>query len=283
MIKFLKHTLIFLILLLMVNWTLKIILNNIYFKEYQEVDLNSEIYILADSHGDALGEFRKDNIYNFSAPSDSYLDMRIKLEYLIKHSKISTLIITVDNHTLSPYREESNNKDRSAYFTSSSNYPNYFDFVANKFLYPNLVILSPQYGTLIKRYILSLTRGENSNSSWLNKTEKERKTASLKRFEKQFEFEQNSPILREELMRILKLSKQNNLKLIGLKFPVSKDYDELQQTKNYGSDRIFRDRNIPVIEFEDFNINNITFFKDQDHLSKKGADIFKQELLDLFK
>lgn len=283
--KFVKHVLIFLAVLLVINGIFKIILNEIYFDDYQKVNLKNKIYLLADSHGDALGDFKNDEIYNFSAPSDSYFDMRKKLDYLINHSDIETVILTVDNHTLSPYRDKSNNLDRSAHFTSSSDYSNYLEFIKIKYFYQIFVILDPQYGTLLKTYGVSFfKKGKSSNSkSWSNRPDVSREKASLARFKKQFSFKKNSTILRNELLEIINLCKENDVQLIGIKFPVSKNYFELEKSKNYGSANIFLEKNIPIIELKDFNYKDNTLFKDQDHLNAKGAEIYKAELWEKLK
>lgn len=283
--KFIRHILIFLAILLVINGIFKIILNDIYFDDYQKVNLKNKIYLLADSHGNALGNFKKEEIYNFSAPSDSYYDMKNKLDYLISHSNIETLLLTVDNHTLSPYRDESNNLDRSAHFTSSSDYSNYLEFIKSKYFYQIFVFLDPQYGALLKTYCISFFKKDRSSNSisWSSITEVSREEASLERFKKQFSFKKSSSNLREELLEIINFCRENDIQLIGIKFPVSKNYIELKNSKNYGSDNIFREKNIPIIEIEDFKYKDNTLFKDQDHLNAKGAKIFKAELWKLLK
>ena len=155
--KFILKMLLFTGFLFVINLIFKKILDEIYFKEYYQVNLDSEIYLLSDSHGGALGNFNDEKIYNFSAGSDSYFDMKNKLNFLIRKSNIKTIIITVDDHTLSPYRDNSNNLDRSSFFNSREDYVSFFEFLKKKYLFQNLVLLEPKYGALLNKYLKSIS------------------------------------------------------------------------------------------------------------------------------
>lgn len=85
--------------------------------------------LLSDSHGAALGNLtEKINVYNFSMGSDSYFDMETKLIYLIKNSNVNKILIIVDDHTLSTYREKLNNIDRSSYYKSINEASSFKEF-----------------------------------------------------------------------------------------------------------------------------------------------------------
>tara|TARA_R100000935_G_scaffold9585_1_gene19420 strand:+ start:1631 stop:2488 length:858 start_codon:yes stop_codon:yes gene_type:complete len=280
--KFIIQILLFLFVLLVFNGIFKLILNDIYFDDYQQVNLNSQTYLLADSHGEALGQFSEHAFFNFSAPSDSYVDMKYKLEYLISKSDIKTLILTVDNHALSPYRDNSNNIDRSSYFTFRDDYSNFLEYLEQKYFYQIFVMFDSKYGTLLKKYLIStiVPDGFSQQNIWGEETDRYRKDASFKRSEMQFSFNYQSTKLKKELVEIIYLCKANNIKLIGIKFPLSKDYLNVPEMKNYGSDKIFQENGLEIMNFEEYFINN-NFFKDQDHLNKKGAILFKNNLIQI--
>ena len=97
-----------------------------YFKGYYEYSLAYDTYILADSHGLVLeNDSEIYGAYNFSAASDSYIDMLRKIKYLARNTNIQKVYITVDHHTLSPYRERINNTDRSTFYSTSEDYDSY--------------------------------------------------------------------------------------------------------------------------------------------------------------
>lgn len=280
---FLKKILIFSSVILVINFGIKLLLDTLYFKEYNNVYLGAETYLLSDSHGAAIGEFEDGSIYNFSSPSDSYLDIERKLEFLIKMSKIKRLLITVDEHTLSPYRSSLNNSDRSVYYSSMDDFPNIISFFWERYIKYNLVILNPKYGPIIKNYLKSLVT-INSNiedrRAWSDYSDKERQENSVKRYEKQFEFENSSKELSNSLKRIISLCKSKNIDIIGVKFPISEAYRKTIGKKNYQADFILKNYGIDIIEFNSDEFANPEYFKDQDHLNAYGAEKFKTAILD---
>ena len=125
-----------------------------YIKDYENVDLQFSSFLLADSHGTPIGDFSEEyNVHNFSGQSDSYLDMERKLNYLLRNTDVSTIYISVDDHTLSPTRENQNNLDRSVYFTNPSDFSNYFDYFNERYLKYYLTFLNERYSLVIKNFI----------------------------------------------------------------------------------------------------------------------------------
>lgn len=279
--QFLKQITIFTFLLVALNWGFASLLDKIYFNEYYEVELDKEIYILADSHGDALGNLNNGKIYNFSAASDSYRDMKIKLEFLIEYSDVETILLIVDNHTLSPYRDQLDNRDRSAHFARPHNFPTYYSYVKEKFIFPNVVLLSPKYGSIAKTYIKSLLSFSISKKcSWSELSEIEREKKAQERFEDQFSFSGPSESMENYLDEIIKICRMNRITLFGIKFPISTEYHEKMSTQNYGGDLRLQEAGIEIWDFSTYMSANQEYFKDQDHLNSKGANEFNQILKD---
>lgn len=279
--KFLLYILIFSISLLIINLIFKKILDRIYFNEYYQVDLDKEIYLLSDSHGDAIGSFGNENIYNFSKGGDSYLDMKNKLNFLIKKTNVRTIIITADDHTLSPYRETSNNSDRSAFFKSREDFTNYVDFIKEKYFFPNVVLMEPKYGVLLNKYFKTfILPSFQAEKSWnmLSQSKKEQK--SLERFEDQFDYAKSSPKLKKELLEIITISKENGIKIIGIKFPLSKQYNETMGVKSFYADSLLLNNKIKIYNFNNQNFEMDELFQDQDHLNDTGAKVFKKIFMD---
>ena len=125
--KFIIKTIYFSFILIIINVILNHYGNNIYLNNYKNYSSKFNSFLLADSHGLPLKNYtEKNGVYNFSAGSDSYFDMKRKINFLLTQTKVDTIYITVDDHTLSPYREKTNNLDRSIYFSTINDYSNVF-------------------------------------------------------------------------------------------------------------------------------------------------------------
>lgn len=280
--NFLSRILLFCFILIIINFCFKKILNRIYFDEYYKVKLNKEIYLLSDSHGGVIGDFGNGKIYNFSYGGDSYLDMKNKLNFLIKNTDVKTVIITVDDHTLSPYREYSNNYDRSSHFKSKEDFNNDVEFFKNRFLLNNLILFEPKYGVLLNQYFKSFLSLKEKKMDWSNLSEEIKIKESTERFNNQFNYNTNSSLLKTHLLDIIKLCKENNINLIGIKFPLSKSYKMILGQKSFHADKVFLKNNLRVMDFNIEELNHDIFYQDQDHLNKKGSNAFKEKFFKTF-
>lgn len=266
------------------NLIIKLTLNDIYFHDYNHVELDKNLYLLADSHGEALGNFNNSKIFNFSAASDSYYDLKLKLKFLIRKSNVKTVILTADDHMLSPYRDNANNKDRSVFFSSGSDFDNYFQYIWTRYINYNLVLLNSKYGSLIKRYLksgLSPAKTEKEEN-WDGRSKDVKRELSLKRFDKQFIYNLQSKKSREDLRGIIKLCEKHNINLVGIKFPLSKAYNQVKGNHSYMADEIFKEKNLRILNFNKLKFFQVdSLFKDQDHLNEIGAKKLRRRLIDL--
>ncbi|WP_152286635.1 hypothetical protein [Flavicella marina] len=275
MIKFIKQVLLFTLIIIIINMILNHYGNKIYLKSYAKYSLNYNSYILADSHGLGLGNnFEKHGVYNFYGASDSYFDMKKKLNFLIKNTTVDTIYISVDDHTLSKYREKKNNLDRSVIYSTPQDYESYFQYLKDKLIF-NIVFLQPKKRTLLKKYFYSTLKNSNikhnSNTSWSNKSLVEKLESSNGRFKGQFNSPTGSKNLKKTLFEIIDICRINNIELIGIKFPLSKTYLEILGDKSYGASDVFILKNLKIIDAKNRFINNDNFFLDQDHVNEKGG------------
>ena len=276
--KFLKCIVIFVVLLIIINQFLLHIANDFYFKNYEKVNLNYKTYLMSDSHGLALGDLTEDfDVYNFSEGSESYFDMCRKLKFLIRYSKIDKLLITVDDHTLSSYRESMNNIDRSAFFYEWSlkdSFNTSINSLLDKYLNRNFMLSNVKARDVIKSYFNSkLTNKYQAKKEWRFLTLNKQKENSLTRFNFQFKYEK-SKLLNSSLQDIINLCRTNNIELIGVKFPLTKEYILTLENNNFGADKLFKSRNIKIFNFKNLYKNNDDYFLDQDHLNAKGSNEF---------
>ena len=298
--KFCINILVFSILLMIPNCIFYSIVDSFYWKPYEKkVKLNFKSYLLSDSHGMPLGNFTENyGIYNFSASSDSYDDMYIKAKYLIKNSAVSRILVTVDDHTLSPYREKMNNADRSVIYTDVSDYDSYYEYLAEKYIKRYIVYFNPKCRSIVRGFlkaqISSLISGVKSNGNdeeqpfreeenWTSLTTFEQEALAKKRSRDQFPNEKISKPLTKKLEDIIALCRENNIELIGLKFPLTNDYLDVIDDKSFYADSIFRSNNIKIHDFKYLFSGNDSVFSNQDHLNKDGGRKFAKILKDTLK
>lgn len=247
--------------------------------------------LLSDSHGAAL--FKDDlkplGIINGSTGSDSYYDMYYKLKYAISQQKIDTVILTADDHTLSKYRERSNNLERSLGLSSFADYKDFLPMPHWRFLYVKSVgnylpLTNVNNSELLYRYLVAELKGigkpkkllgaERKTYGYSKLTEQQKKQRSISRMKDQFIDKETSASLKACLTEIIALCKENNIALIGLKFPLTGTYINTIQDNNYGADAFLKENNVPVIDTKTVFQTDDTLFKDQDHLSPVGSEMF---------
>jgi len=287
--KFLYQTFFFCCILLTINFILYFIGERLYTGNYKEYSLNFNSYLLSGSHGNALNDNTEEfGVYNFSDHSDSYIDMKRKLKFLIKHTHIDTVYITVEDHTLSPYREYKNNLDRSKFYKIPSDYNYLFQYYIDKYVNNYLTLLSPKTGKVIKKYYFTKLKnstffGKVNDSINIkkdfSKLSKEKKNERLlARYNEQYTFTEKSILLKQTLLEIIAICKKNNIVLIGVKFPLSKEYLELINGKSYGADKIFKKEGLLILDYKNEYISKTNYFLDEDHLNEKGGREFTKLL-----
>lgn len=276
--KFIRQVAAFLVVLSVLNFLLFFLIRGFYIKDYDEVDLDYSSYILADSHGEALGDYPENHwVHNFSGQSDSYLDMERKLNFLIRNTPIKKVYVSVDDHTLSPTRENQNNLDRSAFYTERNDFSSYWDYFHARYLNYYCVFLNDRYSLVIKNFIqkelFAFTKwgGVRSKSSWEKLSAEQQREKSRERIRNYFHPKNPSGPLSDSLMRIIALCKSKDIELVGLRFPLTKSYVDMLDEESYRADSIFRMNHIPIIDLDSIYLEQDSLFRDMDHLDRKGG------------
>ena len=280
--RFLFKTLWFCGILLLINYGLLHLVTSIYISDYTHVSFENDSYLLADSHGASLDTLPKRyGVENFSDRSDSYIDLERKLNYLVRHGSPKTIYLTADPHMLSPDREAYNNNMLSAAFTNKTDYDSFYTYVLEAKIKPNTVFFNKKYMPLLKNYAKGLLKKPNTsapNILWADKEATEKKRLSEERMQVYFSSTHTSAALKAALQRMVALCEQNNIELIGVKFPLSPTYNTMLGDKNFHADGIFRANRMPILDFQD-SLQNDLYFRDQDHLNDDGANQFCRLLL----
>lgn len=275
---------VFSLIILLLNSVLLLFSISKYHNEYKKIpDKKFKVFVLSDSHGAPLEDFtEKYNIYNFSAGSDSYFDMKRKLMYLIENEyNVDTVFITADDHTLSPYREQANNMDRSVVYSSKDDFENNYEFIKEKYIKFYLPVFQPKISPLFKSFfnsklktLLKLEVNNLKEIPWSELSKEDRVKKANHRMQSQFPYDIKSEKLKKSLLEIISICKENEIDLIGLKYPLSRSYIEVLQNKNFGADDLISSKGLKLIDKKELFKNNPELFSNQDHLNSEGGELF---------
>jgi len=286
--KFGYNIFFFLAIILLFNGILFLFAFSKYHKGYKKrPDKSFDTFILSDSHGLPLGKFsEKYNVFNFSDGSDSYFDMKRKILFLLENEyNVNTIYITVDDHSLSLYRENINNLDRSSAYSLPNEYNSYYEYIKLKYIEYYFPIFQPKIATLFKFYLKDKMKAicqPNRNSlrekDWIYLSEYEKTNNAKNRMKLQFPSDNKSFRLEKALLEIIYLCKTHGIKLIGVKFPLSNTYSKVLGNRGYGADELIAAKGLKVIDKKEIFIDNPEYFRNQDHLNTKGAKVFSKIL-----
>jgi hypothetical protein len=237
--------------------------------------------VIKDEHLNRFG------IFNFSYGSDNYIDMYFKLKFLYDNNiDVDTVFITADDHTLSEYREIKNNSWRSLFYTDYNIYRKYYNlnfisFLTRKYILYYMPLFNTNNSKLLHKRLMDALRPnyQRSNEDW-SKNKNKVKSCEQK-MNRQFPSDKKSKHLKNCLCDIIKLCNENNTVLVGIKFPIARDYLNLISDKNYYADKIFKTKNVEIIDMKELFIRNDEYFRDADHLNDLGSDKFTLKLNEL--
>lgn len=291
--KFLLNVGLFITLLTLINAYVYNLVEKTYYNDddYNKIDLSYNNFILSDSHGVPIRDnTENDNIYNFSYVTESYYDMRRKLSYIIENTKVETVFITVNDHSISKYRDISNNLDKSISFADISDYSSYWSYFKEKFMMRYITLFNPKVRSLVKVHISNLLQ-KNGNDKEINQNKNNKEWSEYShdkkwdrvenRFETQFPVYEPSIRLINELIKIINISKQNSIRLIGIKYPLSNEYIELLDNKDidFSAAQILQESGFEVYDFTNYYAKKQHYFANEDHLNELGGVALAKEFV----
>lgn len=277
---FIHKILLFALPIVLLNFLFIELTDHYYHDEYQVVDYNFESYILADSRGLCLDDdiLNKYGIYNFSAGSDSYQDIYRKLMLLIRNAKPRKIFLTVDDHTLSPYRDRSNNSDRSSQFMMFHDFNSTYEFVNTRYLLQYFPIFDSKSRDIIKIQLASILsfistplKDDYEYTPWPKMTQHEKDQISYHRVNSQFKHNNFSKKQNKYLNLILNACHFHDIEIVGIKFPLTYSYLKNLGTRSYSADEILKSREIDVLDFRNYFVSNDALFLNSDHLTVEGG------------
>lgn len=260
-------------------------------KPYQAQPFNKELntVLLADSHGGAISRevLKNQGIFKFTSSGDNYIDMYAKLTYYHENNpQLDTAFLTVDDHTLSAHKDSKNNNALSVVYMDSKYYQLAYEsgkwnYVYDKFLKRYLPLLDVNNAGLIKFAIISKYRSVfnedyGKTAEW--QVNPEKLEASISRKKDHFPSDLRSASLTQALKLIIQYCEQNNIALIGLKFPLDGTYLKVIEGEGYGADDILKKSGFDVIDLKNAFSTQPELFANQDHLNAEGAILFLDSL-----
>lgn len=288
--RFLINSIIFFVLIFALNLVVFFIGQKYYFRDYLVYSLNYKSYLFSDSHGYSLKGFtEKYGVYDFSEPSDSYCDFYRKIKFLIDNTHVDTIYIGVGDHTLSPYREDVNNMDKSIIYSMPEEFHNYYEYVKLKYVKLYFALLNPKIRLIIKKYLTTkmgfvlntkknVTENTNGQYTWASMTAEERMKNALNRSNTYFCYDHSSVKLEQTLLDIVGICQQNNIQVIGVKFPLSIELIDVLDHKSFNADKILQAKGLKVLDYTDVYVEHCDYFFDQDHLNDIGGKNFTKLL-----
>lgn len=246
-------------------------------------------FMVADSHGRTIqqSDLAELGICNFSYDSDSYFDMLVKIDHLLKNYRIDTLFLTVDDHALSKYREWWTNRERSIYYSSFELHKKFYhtplpEFVFKKYMEYYLPLFSTKNAKLFNSYLDSKITGKavpNYENYDFSKVPSEKRIErSIDRIKSQYPKEGDSDFLRRCLNEIIARCQQKNVEIIGIRYPLTREFIDELGDRNYRADSVLEVNGYKVIDLKNCFPDSIAYFRDQDHVNLTGSKEFVKRL-----
>lgn len=293
--KFLKNFTLFSSILIVLNIAFILILKQIpQYSKYFSITSPSDkvkVVLLSDSRGNVIKDrMLPDTVANLSFGSDSYEDLLSKMTYAVKSfPNLKSIIITVDEHCFLSYRAKYNNTDKSILFADYEFYnkvkpTNALNFYMAKGVSQWLPLTSKKNITLVSKFLETKfsrqgsTEVNEKSKEWCEFSFEERSKLEKERFDFQFNtlFD---PAMANTFHSIYKIAKEQNIRVYGVKFPVTKGYKMLMQSKTFPEiEKVLAESKIPIIDYTSDQYPDCQF-ENQDHLNSKGAEVLTPKLL----
>lgn len=268
--------------------------------QFHRVKDKIEVLALGDSHASTGFDPRVfKNGFNFSVAGEKYIYNYYKLKYVLKTNKVLKMVVLpIDLHTFSTWG--ANNFLHDFYWIK---YVNYLELGINKSeplrfirkyingrFFPYMGEFESIFGITSKNKKKLMFRMPKITQGFIIRREnfiKEKRKQTRKRiFLQYYKQEPFDKTVTEYFKKILKLCSDNKIKLVLVKYPVTKIYYKFAtrkvNVKEYYK-KIFSMikpyDNIKVVDMHNiFFENDSPYFYDPDHLNYKGARIHSTKI-----
>ena len=294
-----KFAIILIITIILVNLLFqKTILDNSLLgqeeKDLKKYGEQTKIFIMGDSHAKtALNPATIQNSFNFASNGENMLETYSKIKYLLEKDNYNfdTIIIPLDLHSLSSYK--------TARFENEEWYwKKYVNFkeaqktnpeidATKRELFAKIPILG-RGDWILTALISGKTQTAKGHIEYVNNfsNNQNKEKEVEKRTRTQFNQQQTiDPINMNYLKEIMKLTEQQNKKIIFIKYPVTSEY--LESAKQYFDreeyyNTIQKDlteyTNYEILDYQEIYKDQPELFSDPDHLNTAGSKKFSQQI-----
>jgi hypothetical protein len=261
-----------------------------------------EYIALGDSHPAYNLDIEDDRFFNFSYPSENTHKMFIKFKYYLYrglHPKV--VLLQADYHLFSIYRAEFKDYERYFLFFEQQDVDDINALHLNmaykkekrigKLLYQFQNAYAPEIHNTFIKYILNGMIIENrfqltengtilTDEGWKDLLPAKAQQSARKRIRKHFPDQKEPvyPYLVHYYERLIRLCKAHNIRVILIRYPLSRPYfahldQKIQDELNAYYHRIQARYQISLWDFSDL-IKEKEFFANPDHLNYEGAKFF---------
>ena len=239
--------------------------------------------------------------FNFGTSAENYIETYYKLKKVIEidNVKIETALFEVDPVTFSSLLT-----DKTRIFDDLYFFHNFVPFAEVKRIrgVSTLEMLKIYFSEV---YFPAIGKGEDFINifvtpkltevylGWTKEyedyTSLDTKLIALKTYSKQFNNQEIiSSISLEYFLKTLDLAKENNINIVFVKYPISKEYDEVLVEKGFDKDSYYKEifgeiedklgDNCRVLDYYNLFFDHSEYFTNPDHLNYRGAEILSEKI-----
>ncbi|MBM4370104.1 MAG: hypothetical protein FJ098_00520 [Deltaproteobacteria bacterium] len=245
------------------------------------------VVLLGDSRAwmldrDALGP----GVVNLAYPSDGTADMNAKLRFLLRHEVRPDLVfLQCDWHMLSRYRSRMNNRHRGLAISSPEDAAaaygaSFVEHALVRYVVRVVPLLDPGNAGFFQAWLAKRLFGEDlgpanekavaGTGRW-DTMPRDRARARIRWRYAQFFTEPWDPELAEPMEDLVRVAREQGIRVVGLRFPVVPEFQALTDAAPLGEVRRFYESlGIEILDFEPW-FREDRLFRDQDHLNPEGA------------
>ncbi len=300
--KFIKKTIFFFILTSLLFFSINMCYENFVLKktllaktDAQFIDANKEginILFLGASHTKrGINPLLIPNSFNYASADENYAETYYKLKTLIEKKQLKPQIIIL------PLELNSFTSKRIERFNNGWYWKKYIDFQEFAKFNPKFSILEAEITSTFPvlgnglDFLSIIIKGKSEMVKGHKRTYRDFSQISNKEQEaivKANSHFKNTKLIDERLVfylkRILDLAKENNIKVLVIKFPITEEYYKaslryIQDIEKFNdiTEGIVNDRkDVILVDYQRLYWGNYSLFHNSDHLNAKGAEEFTQ-------
>lgn len=280
----------------------------IHYSHFAKPSVTPRILVVGDSRPavDLRREVLPAAIYNFGHPGEGMRQMLLKTEYaLATKPSVKYLVLQIDDYVLGGYRDFNTRYGAYLSFANIGLIKRFFPTsrarIVRNVLAFTLPLSSHEERQILRRVLVNdvaaLLTGRSPkktvyvdrclNTVFSIKTDWQSLSPEIKakqvkrRALNQYDGKLVTEALRRSLYEIFAIAKRHNVRVIGIRFPVSPEYNRLNSKRNVAPVRRIMAA-LPfdaILDFRHSYDDRPELFHDPDHLTTRGATIFSNAFL----